>query len=410
MSDIEKEYDELLKTADGMAAKLTEENVQEIDKVMEENIKNNPNLKLVQSLPSNNGVIENTDSTEGYMKKANIIVDPNTGENKIISTEDEDDETVDKTTFEELVAGIESGEIKVPEDTVEIDKNELKQHFGILNDDGQITVSDEDFLTILEVVNRRKNKEDFNVYKALPKCIQKQIDEGIGLPENNVVTNNPIRAMKNSTAEALIDEVIFNITIERANDDLNKGIEEIFNQGAKDIAEYTVGYNKERNQKYREKVESLEDEEKKAKLLETLDTIDDAFNLNALKEFSKTCKIKKYDIENPKNYFRDFMYKYKDQAYNIYDINLTLPMLERHVVDNEKYNNVDIIAFMVCFCKYIRNFSVENTVQHAFMYYVIYNICIVDSLPDTSKDVIDEFMNNVKEVIDNLKERNAFLK
>jgi hypothetical protein len=129
-----------------------------------------------------------------------------------------------------------------------------------------------------------------------------------------------------------------------------------------------------------------------------------------LKEFSKTCKIKKYDIENPKNHFRDFTNKYKNSEYNIYDIKLTLPVLERLIVDNEKYNDADMIAFLICFCKYIKNFRVENVLEHSFMYYVIYNIVIAGSnVSDKTKEVSDIFINNIKEVIDNLKERNSFL-
>ena len=155
----------------------------------------------------------------------------------------------------------------------------------------------------------------------------------------------------------------------------------------------------------------MDDEDKKQKLTETLDTIDSAYNLAPLKEFAKTCKIKKYDLENPKNYFRDFLNKYKNSAYNIYDIKLTLPILERKIVDNEKYNNADVVAFLVCFCKYIKNFNVENVLDHAFMYYVIYNIVIADAnVSEETKGVSDIFMDNIKEVIDNLKERNAFLK
>jgi hypothetical protein len=116
----------------------------------------------------------------------------------------------------------------------------------------------------------------------------------------------------------------------------------------------------------------MEDEEQKEKLLKVLDTIDSAYSLDPLKEFAKNCKIKKYDLENPKNYFRDFINKYSKSEYNIYDIKLTLPILERKIVDNEKYNNADVVAFLVCFCKYIRNFNSDNIVEHSFMYYVIF--------------------------------------
>lgn len=412
MSDINKEYDKLLDTADEISNKLTEENIEDINKIMEENAENNEDIKLVQSLPSNNGVEENTESEEGYNKKANIIIDPNTGENKVVSTED--DETVDDTTFEDLVRQVENGEVDVNIDDSPITEEEMKKSVGILDENGNITIPDEDLHTLIDIVNRRMNKEEFNIYKALPKEIQKQIDETIGIPTNQVgpvVVPNELRHARNSLAESLIDQFIMNTSIDRAKNDLNKEIEKVFEQSAQDIAEYSVDYVQERNAKYREYIETMEDEEKKAKLTETLDVIDSAYTLDPLKEFAKTCKIKKYDIENPKNYFRDFLNKYKNSTYNIYDIKLTLPILERKIVDDENYNNADVIAFLVCFCKYIQNFKVENVLEHSFMYYVIYNIVIADAnVSDKTKEVSDKFMDNIKEVINNIKERNQFLK
>ena len=416
MTDINKEYEKLLKSADEMANKLTEENIESINEVMEENANNNPDIKLVQSLPSNNGIEEGADNEDGYMKKANIIIDPNSGENKIVSTEDDDDfETIDNTTFEDLIKQVESGEIETEVDESPVTEDEVKRNIGILDQNNNITATDEEIHTLMEVINRKMNKEEFNVYKALPRKIQKQIDETIGLPTGDdiapaVVPNNA-RAARNLLAESLIDEFIMNTSFDRAKNDLNKEIEKVFEESAQNIAEYSVDYVQERNAKYREYVENMEDEEKKQKLTETLDTIDSAYTLEPLKEFAKNCKIKKYDIENPKNHFRDFLNKYRDSNYNIYDIKLTLPILERKIVDNENYNNADVIAFLVCFCKYIQNFKVENVLEHSFMYYVIYNIVIADAnVSEKTKEVSDIFMNNIKEVIDNLKERNTFLK
>jgi hypothetical protein len=413
LSDINKEYDKLLDNADKISNKLTEENIEDINKIMEENAENNEDIKLVQSLPSNNGVEENIETEEGYNKKANIIIDPNTGENKIVSTED-DDETVDDTTFEDLVRQVENGEVDVNIDDSPITEEEMKKNVGILDENGNISIPDEDLHTLIDIVNRRMNKEEFNIYKALPREIQKQIDETIGIPTNQVgpvVVPNELRHARNSLAESLIDQFIMNTSIDRAKNDLNKEIEKVFEQSAQDIAEYSVDYVQERNAKYREYIETMEDEEKKAKLTETLDVIDSAYTLDPLKEFAKTCKIKKYDIENPKNYFRDFLNKYKNSTYNIYDIKLTLPILERKIVDDENYNNADVVAFLVCFCKYIQNFKVENVLEHSFMYYVIYNIVIADAnVSDKTKDVSDKFMDNIKEVINNIKERNQFLK
>ncbi len=414
MSDINKEYDEMIKNADEAVNKLTEDNIEAINKIMEDNAKNNENIKLVQSLPSNNNIESNNGNTEkGEHKIANTIIDPNTGENKILSTED--NETVDDTTFEQLVEDIESGKIKVDSDDSPITEEELKANIDALSpEDNKFDLSDEALQDLLKVANKRMQKEEFNAYKELPKEIQKMINESLGIPFENgspVISTNESRAVRNAMAEQLLDEFIMKISMERARMDLNKEIEQVFKEGTKDIAEYTVGYTQERNAAYREYAEGLEDEEKKAKLLETLDTIDTAYSLDPLKEFAKTCKIKKYDIEEPKNYFRDFLSKYQNSNYNIYDIKLTLPILERHISDNETYNNADVIAFLVCFCKYIKNFRSENILEHTFMYYVIYNIVLIDSnVSEKTKGVSDKFIENIKEVINNLKERNAFLK
>ena len=409
MSDINKEYDNLLNSTT-----ITDEQVESISKVLEDNVENSEELKIIRDFPSNNNVEVNSDNETGELKVANTILDPNTGESKIISTEDFD-ETVDDTTFEQLVADVESGKIKVETDDSPITKEEAKENLDAFStDENPFDISDEALQQLLVVANKRMNKEEFNVYKELPKEIQDMIMNTIGLPNvpgSPIITTNESRAVRNAMAEQLLDEFIMKISFERAKVDLNKEIEGVFKDGVKDIAEYTVGYTQERNAAYREYAESLEDEEKKAKLLETLDVIDSAYSLDDLKEFAKTCKIKKYDIEEPKNYFRNFLAKYSNSTYNIYDIKLTLPILERHIVDNETYNNADVIAFLVCFCKYIKNYKVENILEHSFMYYVIYNIVLIDSnTSEKTKEVSDKFIENIKVVMDNLKERNAFLK
>ena len=383
MENIEKEYDELLESTD-----------------------------FSKEVPD---ITQNTESIEeekGVYKKANILYAPETGEQKIVSTENEEfEETVDEDTFEDLLRDIEEGKVKVETDNSPITKEELKENITVFNpkDDNKFDISDESLEALLKIANRKMNKEEFNVYKELPQEIKNMIDKTIGVEAANV-TSNEIRYFKNSIAEQLLNDFIMNITINRAKSDLNKEIESVFNEGLKDIAEESVKYTEERNKQYRAQVEAMEDQGKRAKLLAVLDTMDSAYDLNDLKEFAKTCKLKKYDIEDPKRYFRDFHDKYKDSTYNIYDIKLTLTPLTNKIVDNEKYTENDIIAFLVCFCKYVMNFNVEDTINHTFMYYVIYNIIIMGS--NTSEKTIYKsniFANNIKEVIDNLKVKNSFL-
>ena len=239
MNDIDKEYDDLIKSADNI---LTDEQVEQLNDALEENAKNNSDIQLIRSFASN----QNIDNEEGYNKKANIIIDPNTGENKIVSTEDAD--TIDEDSFEKLVKDVEEGKVNVEIDNSPITREELDETLSNVLDD-KFNISDESIQVILELANRKMNKEEFNVYKAFPDEIKEMIDKYMGYDDTTPrLTNNEIRSLRNSIAESLLDEFIMNVSVQRARTDLNKEVEDLFKQGIKDITEYSVGYTKERNQ------------------------------------------------------------------------------------------------------------------------------------------------------------------
>ena len=48
----------------------------------------------------------------------------------------------------------------------------------------------------------------------------------------------------------------------------------------------------------------------------------------------------------------------------------------------------------------------DVTTDHAFMYYVLYNVVLVDMNKGESAQVSIDFLKNVAEVIDNLRARN----
>ena len=101
------------------------------------------------------------------------------------------------------------------------------------------------------------------------------------------------------------------------------------------------------------------------------------------------------------------MLKYKYSNYNIYDINLAIPILARNITDEDhEYTDKDIYAFFIVFCKQCMNKSPEVVIDHAYMYYVLYNIVLLDMNKGEAKNVSDEFKENVREVIANIKTRN----
>ena len=48
----------------------------------------------------------------------------------------------------------------------------------------------------------------------------------------------------------------------------------------------------------------------------------------------------------------------------------------------------------------------DIVIDHSYMYYVIYNIVLMDMNKGEQKHVSDKFIENIKEVIINLRERN----
>ena len=167
-------------------------------------------------------------------------------------------------------------------------------------------------------------------------------------------------------------------------------------------AEGGIEYIEERNSAYREAANNIEDEGKRKRLNAILDRIDEARNLTELKEFAKTCKIKRYDIERPdKRVYSGFLSKYRDSVNNIYDINIAETVLVRHLAPLG-CDKIDVIMLLIAFCRQCQSYSVDNVLDHAYMYYFLYYCVMLDG------DKSDKFKNNLLEVIKNVNERNKF--
>ncbi len=348
------------------------------------------------------------------VKNMEVIVDPATGENKILgSSEEAVEESELKNSFDEMVR-----KINEEDDTSLIDDRPITEQeavdylssasaedsiFGELAKDTNL--STESIRGLLEVVNRRIKGEKFNAYKEFPDEIKKIIDgyvmqNGTAISGANIAQINSI---KHNAAEVLLDEFISDIQIDRSKNDFARDLEHIYQTSAKEISDASLEYIDERNKAYREAAEEIEDEGKKARLLAILDRIDEARALTELKEFAKTCKIKPIELEKPERRAYDsFLSKYKNSSNNIYDIKIAKDVLFRHI-EADGYTMRDIDAFFVAFCKQVHNYSIDVATDHAYMYYVLYYCALLDGDKSTT------FVNNVKEVISNLRERNSII-
>lgn len=389
---------------------LTDEQVDQIVEALDESIKGTK-LEEIANLPSNNGVEEATTSTEaGSHKMVKVSIDPNTGEHKMVGEAVEEDEE----TFEEMCERIQNSDIKL--DEAPITEEELAGYIKGEEDKKDtlsemcsgVDVSDEAIKELLTLVNRKLKGEEFNVYKSLPEDIKKLVDSylvSVGAAGNSVEH----KQFRNMISEQLISEFITNISLSRAQKDFNKEVEDLFTKASTEIAESIIGYSSERNKAYREYADKIEDADKKEKVLNILDLIDEGYNITSLKEFSKKCKIKKFELEKHNRVFDSFHYKYKDSPYNIYSIDVVRPILYRNINNGEveEFTGADINAFFIAFCKQVANMRPEVVTDHAYMYYVIYNIALLDiNKGNSTKDVSEKFIENVKEVIYNLRERN----
>ena len=77
------------------------------------------------------------------------------------------------------------------------------------------------------------------------------------------------------------------------------------------------------------------------------------------------------------------------------------------VIDNPEQTFTLPNAFFIAYCKQTTNMHAENPYEHAYMYYVIYNIVLADiNKSEETRETSDIFLSHVKEVIKNLRQRN----
>lgn len=429
---------------------ITDEEIKDLSDKIDEVANESEITKSVSGLPSSNGVIERNpeDITEkGEMKLMNVEVDPKTGEHKMVGSAitTMSDKDLDKNyneSFEEMIDRVDRGEVSYDKsEESDFSESDLKEYVEGAKDNkdsvyremfGDEDIPETDLLKLLEIVNRKKNDEEFNVYKEFPESVQKMVDKYVAanLPKDGSfnLKNNRVKEFRNMISESLLQEFVSNIEISRVQKDLHKEIEGIFNKSTSEIADSIIGYTTERNIKYREYANNMEDGEKKEKVLSILDNIDEAFNLTNLKEFCKKCKIRGIDLEskgwNNLYVFDQFLEKYRNSNYNIYSIYTAEQVLYRilnasHIHSDDKGNitidaKVDypeqvIRAFMIAFAKQCSSYKPSNVEEHAYMYYVLYNIVLSDLNKGNSKQVTEPFIDNIKECIANLKGRNSSL-
>lgn len=394
--------------------KLTEEQIDKIQETLEETRESSPQLTEVFDAMNSDPPVE-----QGEMRLVNVNIDTATGKEQLVSGEEVNPDDI-STDFADLIDSdlnidIENGPISIEELKEYIKKNKD----GSLLEGGDVpeNVTDEDLLVVLDLITKIQNKEELSSpFNKLPESFQKLITNAMGPGYENVYTNE-VNSLKNDMAEMLLDQFLTSIVLDRASYTITSGMEKIYSKATGEIGDTIIGYTEDRNKEYREEIEKIEDPEKKEKAIKLLDIIDNAYLLTELKEYCKKCKIKKFDVENPlvmKNHDIDYiMSKYENTSkFNIYNIYNAQAALDRNLNTEDAevtYSAKQLRAFLVAFSKYCMNFDPNNTEQHAFMFYTIYNIILTDINKGEKAEISKKFLDNVKECIGNLIQRNPFL-
>ena len=115
--------------------------------------------------------------------------------------------------------------------------------------------------------------------------------------------------------------------------------------------------------------------------------------LTNFKEFCKTVRIKRYELERPDKVFKDFNMKYFDNRRNIYNIAGCIDVLSKQLKDREEPAK-DGTKICIAFCKYCRNMTAENDAEHTFMYYFIMNILTLNLIYPNGVVVDSEVSTN----------------
>lgn len=321
-------------------------------------------------------------------------------------------------TMEEALT--ELGEsITTPEEDIEITSEDIKTSLkDSMFTEGKenFMLPDEDILVLLDIVEKVRKKENVNIYASFPQSVKDMINKFMfeqGVQGYSVQANS----VRNMLASTLIDEFISNISINKTVDSFNKEMEDLFVKTGEEFSKMYKEYDTERTKYLQAALEKIpEGDPKRETITNVLDAINDAYKLTRLKEASSKLKIKNFDREKPEKIFSDFEFKYKDTQYHIYTIKQALAVLYKHIapeiektlpsdMPEEKRKAASIalasaesVDFFILFCKFCMNYKADVPEEHAFMYYTLYNIMLLDIYKgEEYEDFAKGFINNIIE-------------
>lgn len=281
----------------------------------------------------------------------------------------------------------------------------------------------EETLQFVSVIDKYMNGELKNgLFEALPPTFRKEIIRQ--LPGGRMCS----KRMLEGAAKAFLDGIskdfcqnsMNSLDLNKTISEINKVQEEMLNgtkqmEGSLNVMKFnnTLDIFIKRRDKLLE-----EGKEVNANAVEEvfIKPLIQTIELTDFKEFCKTVRIKRYELERPDKVFKDFNMKYFDNRRNIYNIAGCIDVLSKQLKDREEPAK-DGAKICIAFCKYCRNMVPENDAEHTFMYYFIMNILtlnliypngvVVDSevSTDESRDFYNKMLASLTECAVNLERK-----
>ena len=388
--DIDNMSDEEINETYDNLMSLTDDQVENIKNTAKNMRNNDPDAVLMEKIQ--NGELDlNTDDLKEQDKYA--VIDPLSGKVKTLMDSPGGNENAD-------IDDILGDDLKDIEDIEVTEENVRKGISELYGSD----LNDSDVLVVLDLVKRFQDDGYKAKYDDLPSSIKSQIAKTI-MEKNNAVYMGT-KDLKDRMARTFIEEVSMQSLADKAQEifvDLGTSIN---NYARKEISKSLSSITNTHSEMFTKKMLEFADKaesEGKTKEAEQLRNVSKAYTEACTLETmyntyinTGKLKVKKFDIEKPQKVYQSMRDKYSKTKLTIRDVAMLEPILDRHLP--EYIDMDDIKAFLIVFCKYCMNFSPSNIAEHTFMYYFIYNICLLDMCDETDEKSVEFRDNTIKTI------------
>lgn len=407
----EKQYEKLLETADKVAEVYNNENDtltdDEVDKLIEalDSQEKDPS----QDFPSNNGKIfnDNTDPSQNKTETVLVSANPVTG---ILNTIPYDEKEITEESIDNLI-NLKDEDLKKIEINWDNFTSSVESMYPEINMD--------DLKQLFSALTKYRQGVKFSYFNELPDIIKRNINDYVNLgAAEHQASQNTTKQIKNMLAKELFDTIISNNYTAKAFTDISKFSTEEIKREKEKLGESIGDYNNKLRKEYEEGfIKRAEEYEKsgeeeainKAKQLRKVSrmftqayTYEDMYATFV----DRKIKVKPIQLDKFKRTCQDFNRKYYNNTFNIKDVGMTVPVLDK--VLDKKYDITTIQSFIVLFINYTKNFIPSNIDEHVFMFYFIQNILALEiKIPGKDYEDFNEIVKkNIYKFLDLIIERN----